>query len=97
MPTRLIGTWENKTIVAEIDYDASDRITTLRFTNDSDMDVYAEAVQTSNGRKYSKKFLAHTTSEITIPIGVASRLVQLWDPVRSRWHGIDFSVLVPSP
>jgi hypothetical protein len=95
MPTRLVGTWENGTIVAELDYDASNRITAVRVINSSSLDMYLEATQISNNRTYGKIFLAGTTTQIPVGNGPAERLEQFLDE-RGRWNGISVSARVPA-
>lgn len=95
---RRIGTWEDASIILEADYDTIlNFIITIRCINNSSMAVLVEAVQRSNGRSRSIVFPAETTTEINIPTGVGTRLVQLWEPTRQKFYGVGFSVLVPAP
>jgi hypothetical protein len=74
MPTKTVATFQNGLVEFQVDYDASNRLTALRCINKSDGDMVGEATREDNGRSYSKTFLAHTTTYIPIPTGVAQRI-----------------------
>lgn len=96
MPTRAAGSWNEDTVRAEIDYDASNRIIGIRVINDSQVDAFLEIRQISSGRKYGGRFLAGTNTTIPIGTGAAVRITQTVGR-RGFWDGVEIVCLVPAP
>jgi hypothetical protein len=97
MPTRLIGEFNDASVIVEVDYNDSQQLTALRVINTSADAVYVEAVQQSSGRTASRRFPAGETVEHTIGTGAAARIVQRFDAQKQRWRDVDFRVAVQAP
>ena len=74
MATRTISTAENGLIEFQVDYDTSNRITALRCINNANYNIIGEVTRLSNGRSYSKTFLANSNTYIPIPTSVSQRI-----------------------
>lgn len=95
MPTRSVGSWLNGQVSAEVDYDASNRITGLRVINNSTVNAYLEIEQNSNNRKYGALFLGSTTTVIPIGTGVSVRISQILAP-NGKWSGVTIRAQIPA-
>lgn len=96
MPTRAAGSWNEGTVRAEIDYDASNRIIGIRVINDSQVDAFLEIRQIASGRKYGGRFLAGTNTTIPIGTGAAVRITQTLN-ARGFWDGVEIAAQIPAP
>lgn len=96
MPTRTIGTWENGTVTAELDFDASNIATNLRVINNSALDVFIQVQEIASGRSVSRTFAANSgTMNQAIPTGVGQRLTQFIN-ANGKFDGLSISARIPA-
>lgn len=98
MSTRNIGSWthDTGTVTADLDYDASNVITSIHVVNDSDVAAHIEVEQISNGRKVDRRFEPHTDETIPLPTGAAARIEQFINP-RGFFDGLNIRCQIPAP
>lgn len=96
MPTKILADADNGNVRAELDWDASLRVVTLRVINNTAQACYLSVTQTSNGRTRGQRFPPNDTTVLTIPTTVAQRIQGQLDP-RNRFNGVEFAFIWPYP
>ena len=94
MPTYPLGAWLDKQIRLEADYDASNRLTTLRCVNNAAGHTLTVDIGRSagTGRRYGTTFGAGTTT-LVILTTTANRII-ITPSTRGRFLGLDGQIEV---